>query len=247
MPERLQKIVAQWGLASRRKAEKWIQEGRIVVNGAVAHLGQQVDPDCDRITIDGKPLCQIQRPNHHYILVHKPVGVVCTCHDPQHRSIILDLLPPQLRQGQGLHIVGRLDTDSTGAVLITNDGDLTFALTHPRHHVSKTYHVWVQGHPTQTTLQAWRQGILLSGRRTLPARVRLLQQTAGQSLLEVVLQEGRNRQIRRVAESLNHPVVGLHRIAIGTVHLAHLPPGHHRLLTKREVDALHSLIGASRA
>jgi 23S rRNA pseudouridine2605 synthase len=242
MPERLQKILSQWGIASRRKAEDLIVEGRVKVNGTAAALGQRVDPNHDQITVDGRVIRAVERPEQRYILLHKPIGIVCTCHDPQGRTTVLDLLPRSLQQGQGLHIVGRLDVDSTGAVLLTNDGELTFALTHPRHHVPKTYHVWVEGQPSSTILQEWRQGVMLAGRKTLPATVRVLQRTTTQSLLEVVLREGRNRQIRNVAEQLAHPVVRLHRVAIGDVRLGQLPIGEFRSLTTTEVSQLHSLM-----
>ncbi|MCS6814355.1 MAG: rRNA pseudouridine synthase [Cyanobacteria bacterium] len=242
MPERLQKVLAQWGLTSRRRAEQWILAGRVKVNGIIAHLGQMADPHVDQIVVDGVALELVNRPQHCSILVHKPIGVICTCHDPYGRMTVLDLLPRSLHQGQGLHIVGRLDADSTGAVLLTNDGALTNALTHPRHHVAKTYRVWVDGNPSVSTLQEWRQGVMLAGRKTLPATVRVVKRTATQSLLEVVLREGRNRQIRNVAELLGHPVVSLHRVAIGNLQLGNLPVGQYRVLTPTDIKSLRSLV-----
>lgn len=241
MPERLQKILAQWGLTSRRKAEQWILAGRVVVNGATAYLGQTADPHIDQIVVDGVALNSIERPRHCYILVHKPIGFICTCYDPQGRMTVLDLLPKSLHQHRGLHIVGRLDADSTGAVLLTNDGALTNTLTHPRHHVAKIYRVWVDGNPSAATLRAWRQGVMLAGRKTLPAVVQVIKQTATQSLLEIVLREGRNRQIRNVAELLGHPVVSLHRVAIGNLRLGSLPVGQYRVLTAVDIMSLRTL------
>lgn len=247
MAERVQKVLSQWGLASRRQAEAWIRQGRVQVNGAVAELGQRIDPGCDRITVDGKAVKPCDRPAALYILLNKPLGVVCTCHDPEGRRTVLDLLPQQLGQGQGLHPVGRLDVDSTGALLLTNDGELTYMLTHPRHQMAKTYRVWVEGHPAEKTLRQWQQGVRLDGRKTLPARVRVLRQTEQATQLEIVLREGRNRQIRRVAEQLGHPVLRLHRTAIGSIQLQSelattLPPGNYRFLSESEIISLKTQI-----
>ncbi|HAZ42950.1 MAG TPA: pseudouridine synthase, partial [Cyanobacteria bacterium UBA11371] len=209
MTERLQKILSQWGIASRRQAEEMILAGRVKVNGSVVDLGQKADPSCDRIEVDGKLVQPAHRPAPIYLLLHKPAGVVSTCSDPQNRPTVLDLLPPKLRQGQGIHPVGRLDADSTGALLLTNDGDLTFHLSHPRHSIAKTYHVWVESQPPEDILQTWRSGVVLDGKKTLPAQVVLLktQPKSNKTLLEIVLTEGRNRQIRRVAEQLGYPVL----------------------------------------
>ncbi|MDY7021136.1 MAG: pseudouridine synthase [Cyanobacteriota bacterium] len=254
MDERLQKIIATWGIASRRQAEEMILAKRVRVNGNVAHLGQKANPSYDCIEVDGKPIKPSHRPDPTYLLLNKPTGVVSTCANQGGQKSVLDLLPRRLRVGQGVHPVGRLDVDSTGALLLTNDGELTFRLTHPRHHVSKTYQVWVIGHPPESVLQAWRQGVILEGRKTLPARVKRLQQKMGDwakpsalprnhTLLEVILFEGRNRQIRKVAEQLGHPVVKLHRVAIGSIPLnspgkPELALGHYRRLTPSEIKSL---------
>lgn len=248
MAERVQKILSQWGIASRRQAEQMIVGGRVRLNGEIAHLGQKADPSLDCLEVDGAIVRPSHRPQHLYLLLHKPVGYVSTCQDPQSRRTVLDLLPPAWRQGQGIHPVGRLDFDSSGALLLTNDGDLTFQLTHPRHHISKTYHVTVDGRPTGAVLDQWREGILLGDRQTLPARVKILvgaavDQAVDQTTLEVVLREGRNRQIRRVAEQLGHPVRDLHRVQVGSISLnpagtPPLSPGMYRLLTDLEVCSL---------
>lgn len=247
MTERLQKILSQWGIASRRQAEDMILAGRVKVNGSVVDLGAKADPGGDRIEVDGKSIHPAHRPPPIYLLLHKPSGVVSTCSDPQGRPTILDLLPPKLRQGQGIHPVGRLDADSTGALLLTNDGDLTFRLSHPRHSVAKTYHVWVQGHPSEDILETWRSGVILDGKKTLPAQVVLLktQPNKNKTLLEIVLTEGRNRQIRRVAEQLGYPVLQLHRVAIGPIQLREpgdrsLAPGRYRPLKEFELNFLRS-------
>lgn len=222
MEQRLQKILSQWGIASRRQAEEMILAGRVQLNGAIAQLGQKANPEVDAIAVDGIPVQPQQRPTRLYLLLNKPTGVVSTCRDPWNRPTILDLLPPEYQQAQGLHPVGRLDVDSTGALLVTNDGELTYALTHPRHAIPKTYQVWVAGHPPETILQQWRQGVILEGRRTLPAQIRILKRHFGtqpRTCLEIILREGRNRQIRRIAEQLGYPVVYLHRCGIGPVQL----------------------------
>jgi len=246
MTERLQKILSEWGVASRREAEKMILAGRVRLNGNVVQLGEKANPETDQIEVDGILLKPTSRPQRIYLLLNKPAGVVSTCRDPRKRPIVLDLLPPELREGQGIHPVGRLDAESTGALLLTNDGALTLALTHPRHRVSKTYQVWVQGHPPESVLQVWRQGVMLSGRKTLPAQVRVLEERGSQTLLEVVLMEGRNRQIRRVAEQLGYPVVHLHRTAIGSIRLqkpgAALAPGKYRSLEASEIRFLQNQV-----
>lgn len=221
-----------------------IADGRVRLNGNVAELGQKADLAVDRLEIDGKPIQPIDRPAPVYLLLHKPAGVVTTCDDPQHRRTVLDLLPQSI--GQGIHPVGRLDADSTGALLLTNDGDVTFCLTHPRHSIAKIYQVWVQGHPTAATLQQWQQGVLLDGRLTRPAKIRVLQSTAEQTLLEIALKEGRNRQIRRVAEQLGHPVARLHRVAIESIQLGQLSPSQFRSLTQVEVQFLQGQVKSFR-
>jgi 23S rRNA pseudouridine2605 synthase len=246
MEERVQKILSQWGIASRREAEKIILAGRVRVNGAVVHLGQKANPETDYLEVDGKPIKADNRPQLLYLLLHKPAGVVSTCRDAQKRTTVLDLLPPQLRHDQGIHPVGRLDAESTGALILTNDGALTFHLTHPRHHFPKTYQVWVQGHPPDSVLESWRQGVILSGKKTLPASVNPIERQASKTLLEIVLTEGRNRQIRRIAELLGYPVIHLHRSAIGSIQLQAagepLFPGRYRHLQDFEVHFLQDQV-----
>jgi 23S rRNA pseudouridine2605 synthase len=243
MTARLQKILSQWGIASRRRAEQLILAGRVRVNGRVATLGQTAEPTTDRIEVDGKLIVVQSRPDPVYLLLNKPVGIVSTCFDPQGRSTVLELLPPQLRECEGIHPVGRLDLDSSGALLLTNDGELTFRLTHPRHTVSKTYVVWVKGQPSNAALDAWRSGIDLAGQYTLPARVTILKRHTDRTLLEIMLTEGRNRQIRRVATQLGHPVLSLHRTRIGDISIDGDSPqeiGSHRHLRLVELQSLQS-------
>jgi pseudouridine synthase len=247
MEARLQKVLAQWGVASRREAEEMIRRSRVRINGVLAHLGQKVDTEKDTISVDGKPVSARQKPPLMYLLLNKPPGVVSTCYDPQGRTTVLDLLPQNLRQGSGLHPVGRLDADSTGALILTNDGELTFGLTHPRHSVPKTYEVLIKGHPSEAVLETWRQGVTLDGRKTRPAQVKLIERLAKNSRLEIVLKEGRNRQIRRVAQQLGYPVIKLHRTAIGPIQLKIsksplLREGDYRLLKDAEIRFLKEQI-----
>ena len=246
-PERLQKILRSWGIASRRQAESMILAGQVRVNGVVAVLGQVADPNCDQIEVEGRSLTPTQRPDLIYLLLNKPRGVVSTCADPRGRKTVLDCLPQSMQTGHGLHPVGRLDTDSTGALILTNDGALTFGLTHPSHEVPKTYEVYVEGHPCLEVLNQWRRGVLLEGRKTLPAEVNVIQTFPHKTLIEIVMREGRNRQIRRVAQQLGHSVIRLHRTAIGEIQLqAHgsrmLSLGTYRSITCSELTFLKSTL-----
>jgi len=234
--ERLQKLIAAAGICSRRHAEELLRDGRVTVNGKVSQLGDRALAGQDQICVDGAEIRRSDPPR--LLLLNKPKGVISTCHDPQGRPIVLDLLPPSLRLG--LHPVGRLDSESRGALLLTNQGQLTLKLTHPRYAHTKTYRVWVKGQPNRSTLNRWRQGVPLDDHITQPASVKVLQNDAGHTLLEVVLKEGRNRQIRRIAEQLGHPVVDLQRIAIATIRLGSLAEGRWRELNKGEWAALTS-------
>ena len=222
--------MAAAGLCSRRRGEDWLQAGRVTVDGRVASLGDQADPDCQLIAVDGIPLISVREPR--VFLLNKPVGVICSCRDPQGRPTVLDCLPHQERSG--LHPVGRLDADSRGALLLTDQGELTLRLTHPRYSHAKTYRVLVKGIPNAHVLRRWREGLRLGGRLTRPALVRCVQSRGTSSLLEVELREGRNRQIRRVAELLGHPVIDLQRVAIDGIHLDDLAEGCWRRLDARE-------------
>ena len=230
--ERLQKLIAGAGLCSRRQAETWLREGRIEVNGHPARLGDRADPAYDRIHVDGQPL--VLPAATLTVLLNKPAGVLCTCRDTHGRPTVLELLPPELRRGRGLHPVGRLDADSRGALLLTNDGELTLRLTHPRYGHRKTYWVWVEGWPPHATLERWRAGVPLDGLPSQPVELRRLRHRRGATLLELVLREGRNRQIRRTAEILGHPVLDLRRTAIGPLRLGDLPEGEWREVDHRE-------------
>lgn len=240
MPDRLQKILSRHGIASRREAEQMILAGRVAVNGNnVTELGTKADPESDRIEVDGK-LLQTNAPKFVYLLLNKPIGVMSTCDDPQGRKTVLDILPSQYRH---VYPVGRLDYNSSGALILTNNGDFANYLMHPRHHVPKTYEVWVKDIPSDRIIKQWQDGVILDGKLTLPASVNIRQierckyQTP-RTQLQIVLFEGRNRQIRRVAEQLGHPVLSLHRVAIATISLETLKVGAYRLLIDQEIETL---------
>ena len=189
--------------------------------------------------MDGSPLAK--NTTERVLLLNKPPGVISSCHDPQGRKTVLDLIPPDLRQG--LHPVGRLDADSRGALLLSNQGELTLKLTHPRYAHSKTYRVTLSGTPSRSRLQRWRQGVELDGSRTLPASVTLLHSQGDHSVLEVILREGRNRQIRRIASLLGYAVLDLQRVAIGGLALGSIEEGCWRELSRQEWRRLISTQG----
>lgn len=244
--QRLQKVLSQQGVASRRQAEELIRNRRVTVNGVTATIGQMVDPIIDVLAIDDREIAKDRRPHSIYLLLNKPLNVISACSDDRNRRVVLDLLPPKLRSGTGIHPVGRLDRDSTGALLLTNDGELTYTLTHPRHEIEKTYEVLVTGIPSRVTLNKWRAGMILDDRSTLSARVDILQVQSRNAWLQIVLREGRNRQIRRCATILGHPVLKLHRRAIGSIDLhddsyPQLSLGQYRLLGDQEISYLKEL------
>lgn len=231
--ERLQKLMAAAGFCSRRRGEELLRQGRVRVNGRPAGLGDQADPRADRIEVDGRPMQAAAETL--ILLLNKPEGVLSTCHDPQGRLTVLDLLPLPLRRGQGLHPVGRLDADSRGALLLSNDGAFTLRLTHPRYGHRRVYRVWVRGIPDRATLRQWRSGVPLDGMPSQPVELRQLERDGDAALLELVMAEGRNRQIRRTATLLGHPVLDLQRTAIGPWKLGDLPEGRWRRLSTDEL------------
>ncbi|NOT28647.1 MAG: rRNA pseudouridine synthase [Acidobacteria bacterium] len=237
--DRLQKVLSQAGVASRRAAEILITDGRVSVNGSVVlELGTKVDPSVDTIRVDGRRISA--RQTLRYILLCKPTGYVSTRADPQRRPTVIHLL-----QGvrEYIYPVGRLDYDSEGLLLLTNDGDLAAMLTHPRHGVERTYEAQVAGVPDADAIDRLRQGIPLDGRRTLPANVTVLHRGRGDrdAVLVITIREGRNRQVRRMCEAVGHPVRALRRTRIGPLEDRHLKPGHWRELTTQEIRTLKNL------
>lgn len=227
-PVRLQKLLARAGVASRRAVEEMIAAGRITVNGEVAELGRRADPETDRIEIDGA-LVGV-RPDTVWYLLNKPPGVVTTASDPQGRPTVTGLVPAEPR----VFPVGRLDVDTEGLLLLTNDGEVTHRLTHPRYGVEKEYLVHVRGHPGRGALRALREGVDLDDGTTAPARV----SGVAPDLLRIVIHEGRNRQVRRMCEAVGHPVRRLVRVRIGPVADRTLAPGAWRRLSSGEVRSL---------
>lgn len=230
--ERLHKVLARAGVASRRASEELIRQGRVAVDGRVVReLGTKVEPGAV-ITVDGKPV--ELRAHKLYIILNKPRGYVTTVSDELGRPTVMDLVP----RGQRLFPVGRLDADSEGLLLITNDGDLTYWLTHPRFGCEKEYHALIDGSLTENELRMLRQRIVLDGRRTAPAVVERLQRDKAGTWLRIVIHEGRKRQIRRMIASIGHDVLRLIRVRFGPLELGDLPSGRSRPLTREEVAAL---------
>jgi len=233
MQERLQKILSRCGIASRRKAEEMILEGRVTVNGRVATLGMKADIARDHIKVDGK-LIRGTEPKV-YLIFNKPRGCITSLHDPQGRPTIKDFLR---RVKVRVYPVGRLDYHSEGLLILTNDGDLASAILHPSHRIPKTYHVKVDGFIEDEEVKRLQRGIRLEDGVTAPAKVSLIRKTKANSWFEVTIHEGKKRQVRRMFERIGHPVIKLKRIRIDGIELGDLPPGEFRYLTPEEVRRL---------
>ncbi len=240
MKERLHKVLAHAGVASRRAAERMILDHRIRVNGAlVVELGTQVDPSADRIEVDGRPLARGEA-RLHYVVLNKPTGVVSTAHDPEGRPTVVDLVHASHR----LYPVGRLDIDSEGLVLLTDDGELTFRLTHARFGIEKEYHVQVACPDFgEQHLEQVRRGVVLDDGLARVKRADLIRTTPRGGLVRIALIEGRQREVRRMLAALGCAVEGLQRVRIGPLRLGDLETGQHRSLPPREVAALRAAVG----
>jgi 23S rRNA pseudouridine2605 synthase len=249
MRQRLQKLIAEAGLASRRSAEQWIREGRVRVNGAPARLGDSADPEQDDVRLDGRPVRAEPRA---YWLLHKPAGVLTTTRDPHaggpDRRTVIELLPAAARRGR-LYPVGRLDRDSEGLLLLTNDGALAQALLHPSLGTEKTYRVAVSGRVEDATARALARGPLLEDGKMAPCRVgpRRYDPERRLTTFELILREGRKRQIRRALRALGHPVRRLVRVRMGPLRLGALAPGESRPLTAAERRALEAHVSRRQA
>jgi 23S rRNA pseudouridine2605 synthase len=233
--ERLQKVLARTGLGSRRVCEDLIADGRVTVNGEVAVLGRRVDPDTDSVEVDGVRISVAEGLVHY--LLNKPRGVVTTASDPQGRPTVVSLVPAEPR----VFPVGRLDVDTEGLLLMTNNGDLAHRLTHPSFGVEKEYVAEVRGRPTPATIRRLREGVDLDDGRTAPAKVSLVEPT----VLRVVIHEGRNRQVRRMCEAVGHPVTRLVRVRVGPLSDRRLRPGEWRDLTTDELRSLEKAVAGS--
>lgn len=230
--ERVQKVLARAGVGSRRACDELVLQQRVTVNGAVADPGTRVDPTRDRIELDGVPIAV--RPGLVHYLLNKPRGVLTTMSDPQGRPSVAELVPSDPR----VFPVGRLDSDSEGLLLLTNDGDLAQRVAHPSHGIDKEYLAEVSGIPSRGDLRKLRQGVALEDGLTAPATVTLVGESSGNAMLRVTIHEGRKRQVRRMCEAIGHPVGRLVRVRIGPLHDPKLPPGRWRALRQPELRAL---------
>ncbi|MFQ5841513.1 MAG: pseudouridine synthase [Thermodesulfobacteriota bacterium] len=234
MEERLQKILSKAGHASRRHAEKLIVEGRVKVNGmVVTHLGFKADPRKDHIRVDGKPISPFVPKVH--LLLNKPRGCVTTLDDPLGRPTIRDFLHGERKR---VYPVGRLDFDSEGLLILTNDGELHHRLTHPRYGIPRTYLVKIRGVPDSGAMMRMRDGIPLEDGVTVPAKVHIVKRLKRNSWMRVTVYEGRNRLIKRMCDAICHPVIRLKRIRYGSITLGDLKLGKYRYLTSKEIDEL---------
>ncbi len=230
---RLQKMLADCGVASRRKAEEMISAGYIKVNGVTAKIGDKVDPKKDKVSVKGKPLDTHGKKV--YLMLHKPRGFITTMSDEMDRKCVAELIGDV---SERIYPVGRLDRESEGLLLMTNDGEFANAMTHPSLHIPKTYRVTIRPSISEDQLTQMAVGMVIDDRKTAPARVNVISQESGRVVLEIVLYEGRNRQIRKMCEQLGLEVARLKRIAIGQLKLGMLQPGKWRMLTSEEVKKL---------
>ena len=230
---RLEKYIATAGIASRRAAKKVIHEGRVTVNGAPVFVpGHPIDANTDCIVYDGKRVtCIAERL---YVMLHKPAGYVTTRRDERGRPTVMDLVQDI---SENIYPVGRLDLETEGLLLLTNDGDFAYRLTHPSHEIPKTYLVWVDGVPSEKALLRLREGITIPSGKTAPAQVSRCGDSTG-SQFKMILHEGKKRQVRLMFKAIGHRVVRLKRIQVGALRLGNLPPGKHRLLSPAEVAGL---------
>ena len=234
---RLQKFLAEANIASRRKAEELIQAGRVRVNGkTVTELGTKVDDEKDIVEADGKEV-RIEG-KLVYIMLNKPEGCVTTAHDQFNRRTVLDLVEGV---SERIYPVGRLYYDTSGLIILTNDGDLTYRLTHPKHNVAKTYIALVDREPTEEEIHTFENGVVIDGRKTAKARLKVIKQDDVGAYLMIVIHEGRNRQVRKMCEAIGHPVRRLKRTATGKLTLGKLKKGQWRYLTDEEIAYLKSL------
>jgi pseudouridine synthase len=231
---RLDKFLSRAGVASRRHAKQIISEGRITINGQKVFIpGTRIEPDSDVIKLDGKPISLVKKKV--YIALNKPAGYLSTVTDDRNRTTVLHLLR---NLPVRVYPVGRLDLDTEGLLLLTNDGDLAHKITHPRYHVDKVYIAWVQGHPDEAALEKLRQGVRIEYGVTAPAKLIVTERTGNQTYLKITIHEGKKRQIKRMCRAIGHEVQYLKRIQIGPIKLGNLRVGKYRYLSSKEVESL---------
>ncbi|WP_134698915.1 pseudouridine synthase [Ammoniphilus sp. YIM 78166] len=238
MEERLQKVLAARGVASRRKCEELILAGRVMVNGKkVDQLGFKVDDEHDKIEVDGNVIGKVP---FVYLMLHKPTGVITSASDPQGRKVVTDLVKDIKER---VYPVGRLDLDTSGLLLMTNDGELANKIAHPRFEIDKVYLATVKGIPSEQALKTLREGVMLEDGMTYPAQAELTfkDPQLNQATIKLTIHEGRNRQVRRMCQAVGHPVVKLKRVQLGFLTLGKLAPRQYRMLTPQEVDKLRQL------
>ena len=234
MQERLQKVLAKAGVASRRRAEELIRQGRVRVDGTlVTEMGIRVDPEIQNIECNGIPIRSEEKKV--YILLHKPVGYLSTVDDPQGRPIVTDLLGGVKER---VYPVGRLDFDTEGALLLTNDGELAQKVLHPSHEVNKTYEAEVMGRPDKKKLADLARGVMLEGRKTWPAEIEIIKNASQSTTLRITIHEGRKRQVRKMFDFIGHPVLKLKRIAYGKLRLGNLAAGKYRFLSLPDIKLI---------
>jgi 23S rRNA pseudouridine2605 synthase len=239
---RLQKFLAEQGVASRRKSEELIAAGKVKVNGHVAQIGQKINPRKDLVTVGKQKITSVKNRKMIYIMLHKPRGYVTTVSDEQNRKTVMDLVKDI---DERIYPVGRLDKDSEGLLILTNDGSFTNAMTHPSHNYAKVYRVTVRPKVTDEMLFNMRNGIEIEGKKTAPCEITVLTTEENRVVLEFILKEGRNRQIRKMCESQGLEVARLKRTAIGPIKLGMLPQGKYRELSEQEIKKLLRSAGKS--
>ncbi len=235
MKERLQKYIAKCGAASRRKAEELIFDGRVKVNGSVVNNVVIVDDEVDVVELDGKVIKPEE--NMVYIMVNKPTEIITSAKDQFDRKTVLDIVNVKER----VYPVGRLDYDTSGLLILTNDGDVTNRMTHPSHEVNKVYAAEIIGVPTKEEMDSFEKGLKIEDYITSPARIRIIESKRDMALIEVTIHEGKNRQVRKMCEAIGHPVINLKRIAFGKLKLGKLKPGEWRNLSESEIEYLKSI------
>lgn len=235
MKDRLQKYIAKCGIASRRKAEEMIFEGRVKVNGDIVKDIIMIDEDKDRVEIDGKIIKPEE--NKVFIMLNKPEGVITSSRDQFNRTSVTDLIDIKER----VYPVGRLDYDTSGLLILTNDGDAAFKITHPSHEIEKVYVAKVKGTPNDEEMRSFKRGLKIEDYITSPSEIRILNKEGANTIVEITIHEGKNRQVRKMCQAIGHPVITLKRIRVGAIDIGDLKLGQWRYLRENEVDYLKSL------